>query len=80
MPSAKSRKSIAVIPSQPHPQTISGLAPLLTPDQVSVLLGIPRLTVIRQSKAGKIPALKLGRCYRYRSSTIDSWLREQEQA
>jgi excisionase family DNA binding protein len=37
------------------------LTRLLTPDEVAALLGVPRLTVIRLSKAGKIPALKIGR-------------------
>lgn len=61
-------------PIQQHPQQ------LLTPEQVAALLGVTRLFVVRQSRAGKIPALKLGKCYRYRASSIDAWLREQEQA
>ena len=60
------------IPQQPQQ--------LLTPEEVAILLGVSRLFVIRQSRAGKIPAIKLGKVYRYRASTIDSWLREQEQA
>jgi excisionase family DNA binding protein len=56
-----------------HPQQ------LLTPEEVATLLGVSRLFVVRQSRAGKIPAIKLGKVYRYRASTIDSWLREQEQ-
>lgn len=59
---------------QQHPQQ------LLTPEEVATLLGVSRLFVIRQSRAGKIPAIKLGKVYRYRASSIDSWLREQEQA
>jgi DNA binding domain, excisionase family len=61
-------------PNQQQPQQ------LLTPEQVAKLLGVSRLFIIRQSRAGKIPALKLGKCYRYRASSIDAWLREQEQA
>ena len=60
-------------PIQQHPQQ------LLTPEEVASLLGVSRLFVVRQSRAGKIPAIKLGKVYRYRASTIDSWLREQEQ-
>jgi excisionase family DNA binding protein len=60
------------IPQQPQQ--------LLTPEQVASMLGVPRLFVIRQSRAGKFPALKLGKCYRYRASSIDAWLTEQEQA
>jgi excisionase family DNA binding protein len=51
---------------------------LLTPDEVAALLGTSRIFVIRASRAGKIPALKIGKCYRYRPKSIQTWLREQE--
>jgi excisionase family DNA binding protein len=51
---------------------------LLTPDEVAVLLGVPRLFVIRQSRAGKIPCVKIGKVYRYRASSIEAWIVEQE--
>jgi excisionase family DNA binding protein len=51
---------------------------LLTPDDLAVLLGVSRLLVIRQSRTGKIPAIKLGKVYRYRSATIQSWLKSCE--
>ena len=54
------------------------LTPLLTPDDVALLLGVPRLAVIRLSKAGKIPAPRIGKSYRYRAATIAPWLAEQE--
>jgi excisionase family DNA binding protein len=57
----------------------SSIQKLLTPDEVATLLGIPRLQVIRQSRAGKIPAIHVGKCYRYRSESIQAWLIEQEQ-
>ncbi len=60
-------------PIQQQPQQ------LLTPEQVAALLGVPRLFIIRQSRAGKIPALKIGKVYRYRATSIASWLGEQEQ-
>lgn len=53
---------------------------LLTPDEVAVLLGISRVSVIRQSRAGKIPSLQIGKCYRYRESSLQAWLDKQEQA
>lgn len=61
-------------PIQQHPRQ------LLTPEEVAALLGVSRLFVVRQSRAGKIPAIKLGKVYRYRADRIDSWLREQERA
>jgi excisionase family DNA binding protein len=51
---------------------------LLTPDDVAVLLGVSRLFVIRQSRNNTIPAIKLGKVYRYRSTTIQSWLSQRE--
>jgi len=51
---------------------------LLTPDDVALRLGVPRLTVIRATRTGRIPAIKFGRVYRYRAETIDRWLMEQE--
>ena len=58
------------IPQQPQQ--------LLTPEDVGRILGLTRLQVIRQSRAGKIPAIKIGKCYRYRATSIASWLGEQE--
>ena len=45
----------------------------------SPLCSVSRLFVVRQSRAEKIPAIKLGKVYRYRPGTIDSWFPEQEQ-
>ena len=52
--------------------------PLLTPEDVARILGISRLQVIRASQTGRIPALKIGKCYRYRETTIVAWLQSQE--
>jgi excisionase family DNA binding protein len=51
---------------------------LLTPEDVAVLLGVSRLLVIRQTRSGKIPAVRIGKVYRYRSVTIQSWLEKIE--
>lgn len=61
-------------PIQQHPQQ------LLTPEEVATLLGVSRLLVIRQSRTGRIPSVKIGKVYRYRANTIESWLRGQESA
>jgi excisionase family DNA binding protein len=58
--------------------SVSAPEKLLTPEDVAVLLGVSRLFVIRQSRIGKIPAIKLGKVYRYRSATIQSWLAQRE--
>jgi excisionase family DNA binding protein len=51
---------------------------LLTPEQVAELLGVSRISVIRQSRAGTIPNIKIGKCYRYRTESIAAWIAEQE--
>jgi excisionase family DNA binding protein len=51
---------------------------LLTPDDLSELLGVPRQFIIKQSHAGKIPAIKIGKAWRFRRTTIDRWLTENE--
>ena len=52
---------------------------LLTPEDVANLLGTSRLFVIRQTRLGKIPAIKIGKSWRFLDSSIKSWLRSQEQ-
>lgn len=56
-----------------HP---SGLD-LLTADQLAVHLGVKVGWVKRQSRAGNIPSIKLGKCYRYRKVDVDLWLSEK---
>jgi excisionase family DNA binding protein len=51
---------------------------LLTPEEVATMLRISRVSIVRQSRAGKIPAIKLGKVWRFRRSTINRWLIEQE--
>jgi len=53
---------------------------LLTPDDVASFLGASRLFVICQSRAGNIPALKVGKVHRYRPESIQAWVAQQEQA
>jgi excisionase family DNA binding protein len=55
-----------------------GFDKLLTPEDVAELLGTSRLFVIRQSRSGKLPAIKLGKVWRFRPSALRSWLAEQE--
>ena len=52
---------------------------LLTPEQVSEILTIPRATLYAWRTKGTGPAaLKVGKHLRYRRSTIDAWLSSQE--
>ena len=53
---------------------------LLTPDDVAAMLGLTRVQVIRQSRAGRLPAIRIGKCYRYRLESLQAWLDKQEKA
>ena len=52
---------------------------LLTPEQVSEMLSIPRATLYAWRTKGKGPdGLRVGKHLRYRASAIDAWLQGQE--
>jgi excisionase family DNA binding protein len=51
---------------------------LLTAEQVARVLGVPRSWVYEQSRAGRIPTVRLGRYRRYRREAIEAWLEELE--
>ena len=51
--------------------------PFLTTDQVLDYLQVNLRTVYRLIKAGQIPAVRVGRQWRFRKSDIDAWLGTQ---
>src|SRR5438045_5904940 len=51
--------------------------PFLTTDEVLAYLNLNLKTVYRLIKAGKIPAVRVGRQWRFRKSDIDAWLDSQ---
>ena len=64
-----------------RPETTgTGTGTLLTADELAELLGVPTGWIYRQSRAGTIPTVKLGRYYRYRLEAIERWIVEREQA
>src|SRR5689334_11250591 len=52
----------------------------LTTEEVLKYLQVNLRTVYRLIKAGKIPALRVGRQWRFRKSDIDAWLEQQRPA
>lgn len=42
------------------------------------LVGMKKDWVYAETRAGRIPHVRLGRYYRYRSESIDAWIRELE--
>lgn len=53
---------------------------LLSADELAEILGVPTGWIYRQSRAGAIPTVKLGRYYRYRLEAIERWIVEREDA
>lgn len=53
---------------------------LLTADEVAEMLGVTTAWIYGQSRAGRIPTVKLGRYYRYRLEAIETWITEQTDA
>lgn len=51
---------------------------LLTAQDVAAMLGVPDSWVYAQTRAGRIPTVRLGRYYRYRVDAIEDWVKSQE--
>jgi len=49
---------------------------VLTLDELSVYLKIPKSTLYKIVREGKIPCQKVGRHWRFRKVAIDRWLEE----
>jgi len=49
---------------------------ILTIEELSTYLKIPRSTLYKLVREGKIPSQKIGRHWRFRKKTIDRWLDE----
>ena len=51
---------------------------ILTVDEISDYLKIPRSTIYKLVREGKIPAQKIGRHWRFRKEAIDHWLENKQ--
>jgi excisionase family DNA binding protein len=52
---------------------------LLVAGEVAALLRVTTSWVYAETRAGRIPCVRLGRYYRYRRSAITAWLEAVEQ-
>lgn len=48
--------------------------PLLSDAQAGELLGLHPKTVQRLARTGKLPAVRVGRYWRFRASALDAWI------
>jgi excisionase family DNA binding protein len=49
--------------------------PLITSEKAAELLGIHLKTLQRMARSGRIPAVRIGKFWRFRKSDLDSWVR-----
>ena len=49
---------------------------IMTVQEVAQYLRLSRAKVYRLAKAGKIPAMRIGRSWRFRKDMIDDWFRQ----
>ncbi len=54
--------------------TPTNFEPLLSDVQAGELLGLHPKTVQRLARRGEIPAVRIGRYWRYRASTLNEWI------
>lgn len=52
-------------------------AAVQTIDELAEYLRIPKSTLYKLAREGKIPAQKVGRHWRFRKEAIDRWLEQQ---
>lgn len=50
---------------------------LLTAEEAAAVLQVHPKTVKRMAADGRIPGMKIGKLWRFRSSVLDSWLSSQ---
>lgn len=53
---------------------------ILTVEELHQYLKIPRPTIYTLAQQGRIPAAKVGKHWRFKKSSIDRWLRQQQAA
>jgi excisionase family DNA binding protein len=57
-----------------------GIERLLTSKEASEVLKIHPKVLERMAKRGEVPALKVGKFWRYRASTLDAWINSRLQS
>ena len=51
---------------------------LMTIDEVAKYLRMKKVTIYKHAQEGKIPGFKVGSSWRFKKTTIDKWIAEQE--
>jgi excisionase family DNA binding protein len=54
--------------------------PLLSPVQAAALLGVHPKTLVRMARSGEVPALRIGKHWRFRASLLNAYIADKLQS
>ena len=66
--------------SSPLNSALHEIERLLTTKEVSEILKVHPKVLERMAKRGEVPALKVGKFWRYRATTLDAWINSRLQS
>ena len=55
---------------------VSAVTRIMTVDEVARYLGVVPDTIYRKARRGEIPAVKMGKMWRFPKETLDKWLND----
>ena len=77
-------ESASSVPAWSRERHLSGMSDgvevLLTSKEASQVLKIHPKVLERMAKRGEVPALKVGKFWRYRATTLDAWINSRLQS
>ena len=77
----ESPSSLSAPHGERHTSGVShGVEVLLTSEEASQVLKIHPKVLERTAKRGEVPALKVGKFWRYRATTLDAWINSRLQS
>lgn len=74
MPATNSGVPSAAPGGERDNETTPMYEPVVRAEQIAPMLDCSSKTVLRMAKAGQIPAVQIGKLWRFRRSAIDAWL------
>ncbi len=59
-----------------HSRGVTVLTRVMNVDEVARYLGVVPDTIYRKARRGEIPAIKMGKMWRFPKETLDKWLND----
>jgi excisionase family DNA binding protein len=63
--------------TESRPSEVLPFEPLLDSEEAAALLKIDDKSLQAMARAGQVPALKIGKLWRFRASELDKWVRSK---